>query len=104
MSMVAAMVNGDVYKRETALTALIHTFVPAAVLVEDTNSELTYQLPDDRRHTQLFQDLFISLDDNIKSLGFSSYGISDTTLEEVGIILCAVILYVNNKISIQATP
>ena len=82
------MASGDVYKRERDLTSLIHKFVPGAVLVEDTNSELTYQLPDDRCHTQLFQDLFVSLDDNIKSLGFSSYGISDTTLEEVGAVLC----------------
>ena len=76
-------------QREAALTTLIHKFLPGAVLVEDMNSEITYQLPDDRHHTQLFKDLFLALDDNIKNLGFSSYGISDTTLEEVGAVhLC----------------
>ena len=82
-----AMANRELGQGAMALTVLIHKFLPRAVLVEDMNSELTYQLPDDRHNTQLFQDLFIALDDNIKTLGFSSYGISDTTLEEVGLLL-----------------
>ncbi|KAI0222427.1 Phospholipid-transporting ATPase ABCA1 [Lamellibrachia satsuma] len=77
------MANRELGQGAMALTVLIHKFSPRALLVEDMNSELTYQLPNDRRNTQLFQDLFIALDDNIKTLGFSSYGISDTTLEEV---------------------
>ncbi len=50
---------------------------------ECTGAELTYQLPDDKAHTATYEALFTKLDANLQHLGISSYGVSDTTLEEV---------------------
>ena len=54
--------------------------------MEEEGTELTYHLPDDPAHTALFGKLFDALDLNLAKLGISSYGISDTTLEEVGVV------------------
>ena len=49
--------------------------------------EVTYQLPSGRQHTSSFEKLFNALDKNLVNLGVVSYGISDTTLEEVSPVL-----------------
>uniref|UniRef100_A0A4W5NM08 P-type phospholipid transporter n=1 Tax=Hucho hucho TaxID=62062 RepID=A0A4W5NM08_9TELE len=64
-----------------ALTVLKH--VPAARLVEDLGHELTYVLPYKAAKGGAFVELFHEIDDRLSDLGISSYGISDTTLEEI---------------------
>ncbi|XP_074643630.1 phospholipid-transporting ATPase ABCA1-like [Tubulanus polymorphus] len=65
------------------ITSFIKRYVPQAQIVENHGMELCYQLPDDGQSTSAFEQLFQDLDDNLDVLGLSSYGISDTTLEEV---------------------
>lgn len=52
--------------------------------MEDLGHELTYVLPYQSAKDGAFVELFHELDDRLTDLGISSYGISDTTLEEVG--------------------
>ena len=51
--------------------------------METTGTELVYQLPEEAAHRGDFEVLFESLDASLDDLGIGSYGISDTTLEEV---------------------
>uniref|UniRef100_A0A668ACT9 P-type phospholipid transporter n=1 Tax=Myripristis murdjan TaxID=586833 RepID=A0A668ACT9_9TELE len=62
---------------------LILRHVPAARLVEDLGHELTYVLPYSAAKDGAFVQLFKDLDDKLADLGISSYGVSDTTLEEI---------------------
>lgn len=65
------------------VSALILRHVPAARLVEDLGHELTYVLPYSAAKDGAFVELFKDLDLKLPDLGISSYGVSDTTLEEV---------------------
>ena len=57
--------------------------IPGSKLVENIGTELIFQLPEDGARSGAFEKLFNDLDSNLQRLGISSYGISDTTLEEV---------------------
>lgn len=65
------------------VTSFIQKFVPEAKLVEDNMTELCYQMPDEAAHRGDFEQLFRELEDMHGQLGLSSFGISDTSLEEV---------------------
>lgn len=65
------------------VSSLILSHVPAARLVEDLGHELTYILPYTAAKDGAFVELFKDLDKKLPDLGISSYGVSDTTLEEV---------------------
>lgn len=54
-------------------------------------TELCYQLPDEAAHRGDFQKLFQKLEQVHKELGLSSFGISDTSLEEVRLIIIIVL-------------
>lgn len=70
------------------VSSLILSHVPAARMVEDLGHELTYVLPYGAAKDGAFVELFKDLDKKLPDLGISSYGVSDTTLEEVtGLIL-----------------
>lgn len=70
------------------VSSLILSHVPAARLVEDLGHELTYVLPYRAAKDGAFVELFKDLDRKLPDLGISSYGVSDTTLEEVtGLLL-----------------
>lgn len=62
---------------------LVRRRVPEAVFLESIGQEITFVLPysgaADGTFARLFQDLDLAMTD----LGLTSYGISDTTLEEV---------------------
>ena len=60
---------------------LIQNYVPKAVVHSDVGAELSFSLPFES--TSQFSALFKALDDQLNSLGYTSYGISCTTLEEV---------------------
>lgn len=65
------------------VSGLILRHVPAARMVEDLGHELTYVLPYSAAKDGAFVELFKDLDVKLPDLGISSYGVSDTTLEEV---------------------
>ena len=46
-------------------------------------TEMCFQLPDEAAKQGDFQKLFLHLERSHKELGISSFGISDTSLEEV---------------------
>lgn len=71
----------------SAGTNLITKHVPEARLVEDIGHELTYVLPYKAAKEGAFVELFHEIDDRLSDLGISSYGISETTLEEVSELL-----------------
>uniref|UniRef100_A0A8C6JQZ8 P-type phospholipid transporter n=1 Tax=Melopsittacus undulatus TaxID=13146 RepID=A0A8C6JQZ8_MELUD len=66
----------------SAISNLITKHVPEARLVEDIGHELTYVLPYKAAKEGAFVELFHEIDDRLADLGISSYGISETTLEE----------------------
>ncbi|XP_061580685.1 phospholipid-transporting ATPase ABCA1-like [Cololabis saira] len=65
------------------VSAVILRHVPAARLVEDQGHELTYVLPYGAAKDGAFVELFQDLDLKLLELGVSSYGVSDTSLEEI---------------------
>ncbi|XP_077188183.1 phospholipid-transporting ATPase ABCA7 isoform X2 [Paroedura picta] len=65
------------------LTSLIQKLVPGSSLVEDIGQEVLYILPYRGAKEGTFENLFQELDSCLGELGISSYGISDTTLEEI---------------------
>uniref|UniRef100_A0AAQ5WZG1 P-type phospholipid transporter n=1 Tax=Amphiprion ocellaris TaxID=80972 RepID=A0AAQ5WZG1_AMPOC len=73
----------DVTRNVSLISNVIFKHVPEARLVEDLGHELTYILPYQSAKDGAFVELFHELDDRLTDLAISSYGISDTTLEEV---------------------
>ncbi|XP_034038157.1 phospholipid-transporting ATPase ABCA1b [Thalassophryne amazonica] len=67
----------------SVISSLILCHVPAARLVEDLGHELTYVLPYSAAKDGAFVALFKDLDIKLSDMGISSYGVSDTTLEEI---------------------
>ncbi|XP_018099248.1 phospholipid-transporting ATPase ABCA1 isoform X2 [Xenopus laevis] len=67
----------------SAISNVINKHIPEAKLVEDIGHELTYVLPYEAAREGTFVELFHEIDDRLSDLGISSYGISDTTLEEI---------------------
>ncbi|KAK2865907.1 hypothetical protein Q7C36_001963 [Tachysurus vachellii] len=65
------------------ISNVIFKHVPSARLVEDLGHEITYVLPYEAAKDGAFVELFHEIDDRLVDLGISSYGISDTTLEEI---------------------
>lgn len=65
------------------LSKFVASFVPGAKIHENFGTELTFLLPSAARLTGEFTNLFQNLEKSLQSLGIKSYGISDTTLEEV---------------------
>ncbi|XP_040445068.1 phospholipid-transporting ATPase ABCA7 isoform X1 [Falco naumanni] len=65
------------------LSALIQRLVPGSRLEEDIGHEVLFVLPYSGAKDGAFGDLFRELDTRLGELGISSYGISDTTLEEI---------------------
>lgn len=73
----------DMYCSESSVTSFIKKHIPSALLVEHVGSELTYVLPTEAAKQGKFQDMFEDLDRNLHRLRVGTYGVSDTTLEEV---------------------
>uniref|UniRef100_A0A8C5WYA4 ATP binding cassette subfamily A member 1 n=1 Tax=Laticauda laticaudata TaxID=8630 RepID=A0A8C5WYA4_LATLA len=67
----------------SAISNLIMKHVSEAKLVEDIGHELSYVLPYEAAREGAFVELFHEIDDRLSDLGISSYGISETTLEEL---------------------
>nr|XP_038948786.1 ATP-binding cassette sub-family A member 13 [Rattus norvegicus] len=68
------------------VTSLIQVYIPQAFLKDSNGGELTYTIPKDADKT-CFKGLCQALDQNLQHLHLTGYGISDTTLEEVFLML-----------------
>ncbi|KDO21257.1 hypothetical protein SPRG_13556 [Saprolegnia parasitica CBS 223.65] len=75
------LVKVDASSAMDAVSSLVLTHVPSAILTSNVASEVSFQLP--THATSAFPDLFAALDDDLPAYGLSSYGISVTTLEDV---------------------
>lgn len=64
-----------------ATLRFIQKFVPNAVVHSDVGAELSFALPFES--TGVFSELFKALDTQSAELGYTSYGVSCTTLEDV---------------------
>ncbi|XP_031707233.1 phospholipid-transporting ATPase ABCA1 isoform X1 [Anarrhichthys ocellatus] len=67
----------------TAVDEIVRRHVPEAVFLESIGQEITYILPYGGARDGTFALLFQGLDLAMADLGLTSYGISDTTLEEI---------------------
>uniref|UniRef100_A0A3P9PUU7 P-type phospholipid transporter n=1 Tax=Poecilia reticulata TaxID=8081 RepID=A0A3P9PUU7_POERE len=65
-----------------AVTRLVRRHVPEAAFLESIGQEITFILPYGGARDGSFATLFSKLDLAMADLGLTSYGISDTTLEE----------------------
>nr|CAD7402680.1 unnamed protein product [Timema poppensis] len=64
------------------VTQFIKSFIPVACLHQHRGSELVYVLPS-RENIEQLEHLLEELDSKMHQLGIHSYGITDTTLEEI---------------------
>lgn len=71
-----------------SITTLVHHHVPEAKLIEAIGQELTYLLPNKGFKHRAYASLFRELEETLSDMGLSSFGISDTSLEEVGTLPC----------------
>ncbi|XP_062310063.1 LOW QUALITY PROTEIN: ATP-binding cassette sub-family A member 2 [Osmerus eperlanus] len=68
---------------EPRVTQFIRQFVASCLLVSDSNTELSYVLPSEAVKKGCFERLFQALEQRLDSLALTSFGVMDTTLEEV---------------------
>nr|XP_042904131.1 ATP-binding cassette sub-family A member 2 isoform X3 [Parasteatoda tepidariorum] len=68
---------------EKKVTEFITNHVSSAYLVSDNKRELHYILPISELRKGSFEKLFTALENSLSDLGIASYGIKNTTLEEV---------------------
>ncbi|XP_007564272.1 retinal-specific ATP-binding cassette transporter isoform X1 [Poecilia formosa] len=73
------VLEGDI----DCITSLIHHHVPEAKLIETIGQELTYLLPNKGFKHRAYASLFRELEETLADMGLSSFGISDTSLEEI---------------------
>lgn len=67
-----------------ALLTLAQQHIPGARLVEESRREAVINLPQAAAKDGSLAILLSKLDQKLPELGISSYGLSDSTLEEVG--------------------
>ncbi|XP_054620920.1 retinal-specific phospholipid-transporting ATPase ABCA4a isoform X2 [Dunckerocampus dactyliophorus] len=65
------------------ITALVHHHVPQARLIEAIGQEMTYLLPSGDFQPRAYASLFRELEETLEDIGLSSFGVSDTSLEEI---------------------
>ncbi|XP_071948273.1 ATP-binding cassette sub-family A member 2-like [Antedon mediterranea] len=68
---------------EAAVTEFIKSYIKNAELASETIQELTYILPSDAQNKGMFEKFFNNLEENLVALEISSYGLADTSLEDV---------------------
>uniref|UniRef100_A0A087XU94 P-type phospholipid transporter n=1 Tax=Poecilia formosa TaxID=48698 RepID=A0A087XU94_POEFO len=66
-----------------SITALVHHHVPQARLIEAIGQELTFLLPNRDFQPRAYASLFRELEETLVDIGLSSFGVSDTSLEEI---------------------
>uniref|UniRef100_A0A672N7S3 ATP binding cassette subfamily A member 2 n=1 Tax=Sinocyclocheilus grahami TaxID=75366 RepID=A0A672N7S3_SINGR len=68
---------------ESRVTQFIRQYIASCLLVSDSNTELSYVLPSEAVKKGCFERLFQALEQSLDSLALTSFGVMDTTLEEV---------------------
>uniref|UniRef100_A0A4W3GWH1 ATP-binding cassette sub-family A member 2 n=1 Tax=Callorhinchus milii TaxID=7868 RepID=A0A4W3GWH1_CALMI len=68
---------------EPKVSQFIRKYVASTMLISDTNTEISYILPSEAAKKGCFERLFQALDFNLEDLNLTSFGLMDTTLEEV---------------------
>uniref|UniRef100_A0A8B9MMD2 P-type phospholipid transporter n=1 Tax=Accipiter nisus TaxID=211598 RepID=A0A8B9MMD2_9AVES len=68
---------------ELEVSEVIHHHIPEAKLIESIGQELIYLLPNKHFKQRSYASLFRELEETLDDLGLSSFGVSDTPLEEV---------------------
>ncbi|XP_044162592.1 ATP-binding cassette sub-family A member 2 isoform X1 [Bufo gargarizans] len=68
---------------EPRVSQFIKKYVASCLLVSDTNTELSYILPSESIRKGCFERLFQHLEQSLDDLDLTSFGLMDTTLEEV---------------------
>uniref|UniRef100_A0A8I5TSL8 ABCA2 n=1 Tax=Pongo abelii TaxID=9601 RepID=A0A8I5TSL8_PONAB len=68
---------------ELQVSQFIRKHVASCLLVSDTSTELSYILPSEAAKKGAFERLFQHLERSLDALHLSSFGLMDTTLEEV---------------------
>ncbi|KAI2648890.1 Retinal-specific phospholipid-transporting ATPase ABCA4 [Labeo rohita] len=66
-----------------SIMALVHHHVPEARLIEVIGQELTFLLPSRGFKHRSYASLFRELEETLADMGLSSFGVSDTSLEEI---------------------
>lgn len=69
------------YKHSRLIEKFVRDLIPEAMMMEYVGSEVSFLLPYPTLNK--FSGLFAELEKNMESLGILSYGISDTSLEDV---------------------
>ncbi|KAH0615615.1 hypothetical protein JD844_005073 [Phrynosoma platyrhinos] len=68
---------------EVRVTQFIKKYVASCLLISNTNTELSYILPSEAVKKGCFERLFQHLEHSLDDLDLTSFGLMDTTLEEV---------------------
>ncbi|KAM6243789.1 ATP-binding cassette sub-family A member 2 isoform 3-T3 [Porphyrio hochstetteri] len=68
---------------EPRVSQFIRKYVASCLLISDTNTELSYILPSEAVKKGCFERLFQHLEQSLEELALTSFGLMDTTLEEV---------------------
>uniref|UniRef100_A0A8B9MKZ8 ATP-binding cassette sub-family A member 2 n=1 Tax=Accipiter nisus TaxID=211598 RepID=A0A8B9MKZ8_9AVES len=68
---------------EPRVSQFIKKYVASCLLISDTNTELSYILPSEAVKKGCFERLFQHLEQSLEELELTSFGLMDTTLEEV---------------------
>ncbi|XP_053230953.1 ATP-binding cassette sub-family A member 2 isoform X1 [Podarcis raffonei] len=68
---------------EARVTQFIKKYVASCLLISNTNTELSYILPSEAVKKGCFERLFQHLEHSLDDLDLTSFGLMDTTLEEV---------------------
>ncbi|KAI4590742.1 hypothetical protein MJG53_001791 [Ovis ammon polii x Ovis aries] len=76
-------VNSGKHRDVNELTDMVRHHVPEAKLVECISQELIFLLPNKNFKQRAYASLFRELEETLADLGLSSFGISDTPLEEL---------------------
>ncbi|XP_035980943.1 retinal-specific phospholipid-transporting ATPase ABCA4 isoform X2 [Fundulus heteroclitus] len=85
-----------------SITALVHHHVPEARLIEAIGQELTFLLPNRNFQPRAYASLFRELEETLVDIGLSSFGVSDTSLEEIFLKVTADGNATNRKCSQEA--
>ncbi|XP_047128528.1 ATP-binding cassette sub-family A member 2 isoform X1 [Hydra vulgaris] len=70
------------------LLNFVSSFVNGATLEKVSNFELTFSLPSEAKSSGGFENLFIHLEESKNLLGIQSYGLADSSIEEVFLNAC----------------
>lgn len=73
------LLSGDI----ESITALVQHHAPEARLIEVIGQELTFLLPSGGFRHRSYASLFRELEEMLADIGLSSFGVSDSSLEEV---------------------